>query len=129
MNLAAAAKEEAAHRHDRSTIAQRGLRAARWLCELLQDASCQEGLPHLVGSPAPVDLLHVALVAIETLLFGCIEGVVPRIAAAGIRAPQYIVLMTPYLATLAVMIWVGARNRGHQGERRNQAPPPDHRDR
>ena len=50
------------------------------------------------------------------LLFGCIEGVVPRIAAAGISAPQYIMLMTPYLATLAVMIWVGARNRGHQGE-------------
>jgi ABC-type uncharacterized transport system permease subunit len=50
------------------------------------------------------------------LLFGCIEGVVPRIAAAGIRAPQYIVLMTPYLATIAVMIWVGARNRGYQGE-------------
>ena len=50
------------------------------------------------------------------LLFGCIEGVVPRIAAAGIRVPQYLMLMTPYLATLAVMIWVGARNRGHQGE-------------
>jgi general nucleoside transport system permease protein len=50
------------------------------------------------------------------LLFGCIEGVVPRIAAAGIRAPQYLMLMTPYLATLAVMIWVGARNRGYQGE-------------
>ena len=50
------------------------------------------------------------------LLFGCIEALVPRIAAAGIRVPQYLMLMTPYLATLAVMIWVGARNRGHQGE-------------
>lgn len=43
------------------------------------------------------------------LLFGCIEAVVPRIAAAGIRVPQYLMLMTPYLATIMVMIWVGAR--------------------
>ncbi len=50
------------------------------------------------------------------LLFGCIEEVVPRIAAAGIRLPQYLVLMTPYLATIAVMIWVGARQRGAIGE-------------
>jgi len=49
-------------------------------------------------------------------LFGCIEEVVPRIAAAGIRLPQYLVLMTPYLATIAVMIWVGARQRGAIGE-------------
>jgi simple sugar transport system permease protein len=50
------------------------------------------------------------------LLFGCIEEVVPRIAAAGIRVPQYLVLMTPYLATIAVMVWVGARQRGALGE-------------
>jgi simple sugar transport system permease protein len=50
------------------------------------------------------------------LLFGCIEDVVPRIAAAGVRFPQYLVLMTPYLATIAVMIWVGARRRGASGE-------------
>jgi general nucleoside transport system permease protein len=50
------------------------------------------------------------------LLFGCIEEVVPRIAAAGIRVPQYLVLMTPYLATIGVMIWVGARQRGVSGE-------------
>jgi simple sugar transport system permease protein len=50
------------------------------------------------------------------LLFGCIEAVIPRIAAAGIRVPQYIVLMTPYLATIAVMIWVGARLKGASGE-------------
>jgi simple sugar transport system permease protein len=42
------------------------------------------------------------------LLFGCIEAVIPHIAAAGIRVPQYLVMMTPYLATIAVMIWVGA---------------------
>jgi simple sugar transport system permease protein len=43
------------------------------------------------------------------LLFGCIEAVIPHIAAAGIKAPQYLMLMTPYLATIAVMMWVGAR--------------------
>ncbi len=38
------------------------------------------------------------------LLFGCIESLIPRIAAAGIRVPQYFMLMTPDLITLAVMI-------------------------
>jgi general nucleoside transport system permease protein len=42
------------------------------------------------------------------LLFGCIEAIIPHIAAAGIRVPQYLIMMTPYLATIAVMIWVGA---------------------
>jgi general nucleoside transport system permease protein len=41
------------------------------------------------------------------LLFGCIEALIPRIAAAGIQVPQYFVAMTPYLATIAVMAWVG----------------------
>jgi general nucleoside transport system permease protein len=41
--------------------------------------------------------------------------VIPRIAAAGIRVPQYIVLMTPYLATIMVMVWVGARQLGASG--------------
>jgi simple sugar transport system permease protein len=39
------------------------------------------------------------------LLFGCIESLIPRIAAAGIQAPQYFMLMLPYLITLAVMVW------------------------
>jgi general nucleoside transport system permease protein len=39
------------------------------------------------------------------VLFGCIEAMIPRVAAMGIRLPQYFVLMTPYLATLAVMVW------------------------
>jgi len=42
-------------------------------------------------------------------LFGCIQGVIPKFAAAGIVLPQYLLLMTPYLATLAVMIWVALR--------------------
>jgi ABC-type uncharacterized transport system permease subunit len=41
-------------------------------------------------------------------LFGCIETIIPHIAAEGIRFPQYLMLMTPYLATIAVMIGVGA---------------------
>ena len=49
------------------------------------------------------------------LLFGGIESLVPRIAAAGIQAPQYFMLMTPYLATLAVMIWAAARRGGGGG--------------
>ncbi len=45
------------------------------------------------------------------LLFGCIESLIPRIAAAGIRVPQYFMLMTPYLVTLGVMVWAAmARN-------------------
>jgi simple sugar transport system permease protein len=45
------------------------------------------------------------------LLFGCIEAIIPHIAAAGIRVPQYLMMMTPYLATIAVMMWVGATQR------------------
>jgi len=48
------------------------------------------------------------------ILFGCIEALIPRVAALGIQVPQYFMLMTPYLATLAVMIWTsrsGAASR------------------
>jgi general nucleoside transport system permease protein len=45
------------------------------------------------------------------LLFGGIEALIPQVAAAGIRVPQYFMLMTPYLATLAVMVWQGVRGR------------------
>jgi simple sugar transport system permease protein len=45
------------------------------------------------------------------LLFGCIESLIPRIAAAGKRVPQYFMLMTPYVVTLGVMVWTAmARN-------------------
>lgn len=50
------------------------------------------------------------------LLFGCIEALIPRIAAAGIQLPQYFLLMTPYLATIAVMIWVGLTKLGRSNE-------------
>lgn len=45
------------------------------------------------------------------LLFGAIESLLPRVAAAGIQVPQYFILMTPYLATLGVMIWTCAALR------------------
>ena len=41
------------------------------------------------------------------LLFGCIEAVIPRLSAMGLQFPQYFVLMTPYLITIAVMAYVG----------------------
>ena len=45
------------------------------------------------------------------VLFGCIEALIPRIAAAGVDVPRYFLQMTPYLATLAVMIWAAARGK------------------
>jgi len=45
------------------------------------------------------------------LIFGGIEALIPHIAAAGIRVPQYFMLMSPYLATLAVMVWQEMRGR------------------
>ncbi len=50
------------------------------------------------------------------LLFGCIEALVPQLAAAGVRLPQYFVLMTPYVVTLMVMVWVAASGRVRGGE-------------
>lgn len=46
------------------------------------------------------------------VLFGGIEALIPRIAAIGIAVPQYFALMTPYLATLGVMIWICLRQDG-----------------
>jgi simple sugar transport system permease protein len=50
------------------------------------------------------------------LLFGCIEALIPRIAAAGIKVPQYFVLMTPYVVTIAVMAWAAIAKRGLSSE-------------
>lgn len=49
------------------------------------------------------------------LLFGCIEALIPQLAAAGVRLPQYFVLMTPYAVTLGVMIWVALAQRQGTG--------------
>jgi ABC-type uncharacterized transport system permease subunit len=50
------------------------------------------------------------------VLFGCIEALIPQLAAAGVQLPQYFVLMTPYAVTLAVMVWVALGRRGGDGE-------------
>jgi ABC-type uncharacterized transport system permease subunit len=44
-------------------------------------------------------------------LFGGIEALIPQLNAAGVKLPQYYLLMTPYLATLAVMIWQALGSR------------------
>ncbi len=45
------------------------------------------------------------------LLFGCIEALIPQLAATGVRLPQYFVQMTPYAVTLLVMVWVALGKR------------------
>lgn len=50
------------------------------------------------------------------LLFGCIEAIIPRIAAAGIQIPQYFLMMTPYLATIGVMVWASVAKFGRSNE-------------
>ena len=52
---------------------------------------------------------------VGAVLFGCIEALIPQLAATGVRLPQYFVLMTPYAVTLGVMIWVAMSGRG-QGD-------------
>jgi general nucleoside transport system permease protein len=57
------------------------------------------------------------------LLFGCIEALIPRIAAAGIHVPQYFVAMTPYVATIAVMVWASFSKLGWSNEPRALGQP------
>lgn len=45
------------------------------------------------------------------VLFGGIQALVPKLAAAGVMLPQYLVMTTPYLVTLAVMIWGAVRQK------------------
>lgn len=52
------------------------------------------------------------------LIFGCIEALIPRMAAVGLQLPQYFVLMAPYVVTLAVMAWTSlsaSRRSGQPG--------------
>jgi len=53
---------------------------------------------------------------VGALLFGCIEALIPQLAAAGVQLPQYFVMMTPYAVTLGVMIWVAVARRGGDDE-------------
>lgn len=45
------------------------------------------------------------------VLFGGIEALIPHIAAAGINVPEYFMLMTPYVATIIVMVWAALNDR------------------
>ncbi|RDD62196.1 ABC transporter permease [Ferruginivarius sediminum] len=49
------------------------------------------------------------------VLFGCIEALIPRVAAVGLQVPQYFVLMLPYVATLCAMVWVSLDRTRHSG--------------
>lgn len=52
------------------------------------------------------------------IIFGCIEALIPRMAAIGLQLPQYFVLMLPYVVTLAVMVWTSlsvSRRSGQPG--------------
>ena len=49
------------------------------------------------------------------LLFGGIEALIPQLAASGVALPQYFVLMSPYLITLGVMIWVAMTRHDADG--------------
>ncbi|QPM90005.1 ABC transporter permease [Pseudooceanicola algae] len=52
---------------------------------------------------------HPWRVLVGAVLFGCIEALIPRVAALGVDIPKYFLQMTPYLATLVVMVWAAAR--------------------
>lgn len=52
------------------------------------------------------------------VIFGCIEALIPRMAAIGLQLPQYFVLMLPYVVTLGVMVWTSlsaSRRSGQPG--------------
>ena len=57
------------------------------------------------------------------LLFGGIEALIPQIAAAGFHVPQYFMLMTPYIATLAVMVRAGIGKGALSGAPLALGPP------
>lgn len=50
------------------------------------------------------------------LLFGCIEALIPQLAASGIKLSQYFVFMAPYVITLAVMVWVAISKRDNDSQ-------------
>tara|TARA_Y100001970_G_scaffold45236_1_gene56768 strand:+ start:72420 stop:73346 length:927 start_codon:yes stop_codon:yes gene_type:complete len=53
-------------------------------------------------------------VVLGGVLFGSIEALIPRVMAAGFPIPQYFLQMTPYLATLIVLIYAAVRETGGQ---------------
>ncbi len=53
-------------------------------------------------------------VVLGGILFGSIEALIPRVMAIGLPIPQYYLQMTPYLATLFVLIYAAIRYREGQ---------------
>lgn len=53
---------------------------------------------------------------VGALVFGCIEALIPRMAAVGLQVPQYFVLMLPYVVTLAVMVWSSLKGKRKTGQ-------------
>jgi len=51
---------------------------------------------------------------VGAVLFGCIEALIPRLAAIGVQLPQYFVLMLPYVVTLLVMVWSNVQSGGRE---------------
>lgn len=51
---------------------------------------------------------------VGAMLFGCIEALIPRLAAIGVQLPQYFILMLPYAVTLLVMIWSNLKGKNKQ---------------
>ncbi len=49
------------------------------------------------------------------LLFGGIEALIPRVFAAGWPVPQYFVMMTPFFATLFVLVYAALHGRSAAG--------------
>ncbi len=50
------------------------------------------------------------------VIFGCIEALIPRMAAIGLQLPQYFVLMLPYVVTLVVMVWTSLSANRRSGQ-------------
>lgn len=50
------------------------------------------------------------------VLFGCIEALIPQLAASGVQMPQDFVLMTPCVVTLAGMVWVAASRQSRDAQ-------------
>ncbi|RMX04925.1 ABC transporter permease [Corticibacter populi] len=50
------------------------------------------------------------------VLFGCIEALIPQLAASGVKLPQYFMMMTPYIVTLVVMVLVARSGMARQAQ-------------
>lgn len=56
------------------------------------------------------------LALVGALLFGAIEALIPRVQATGADVPIYMMMMLPYLATLAVLVLASLKSRHTSSE-------------